>query len=350
MRIVSSEKIRPYEIDVKLVIDSELPPSISTEGLPEALSLLQEPAYGIAKTRTGPWRTERGYFITGETVVGSYQALIRELPLLGGGLVWINRGPCLQADPRADSVKNVLALLRERHARHGFYLRIAPPWQVGDVSEEVFRAAGFQPTSTPGWASAIVDLTVEESVLRAALNRKWRNHLSAAERSGTTVVSGDGDQELAAFLDGHERDLAKKGYATTLSSDFLRALQGASPKDRRLIFFLARDAAGAPLGGVAIARYGHTTEYFAGHNNEAGRRIGAGQLLLWRAMTGMRDAGYKKMDLGGMDPDSTPAGIYKFKSLVGGKPYRFINEFEAINRDWRARVVRWYAARARNVT
>ena len=53
--------------------------------------------------------------------------MIRDLPVVGGGLVWINRGPLFNL--AAVSFADLIAALKEVYVnQRGFYLRIAPPF------------------------------------------------------------------------------------------------------------------------------------------------------------------------------------------------------------------------------
>ena len=299
-------------------------------------SLMQCWAYGEAKARTGPWRVERGVFSEGGRTVGCFQALVRRLPAgLPGGLAWINRGPLWHGTGLA-----MAAALRRHYT--GMYLRLAPPLAEGEGD---LAAAGFEAAGTPGWASAVLDLTPPVEALRKGLRQKWRNALNKAERSAIDVESGSGDGLLAAFAEGHRRLTEERAFATSVTVDLVRVLQDLLPAERKLEVFVA-SAGDAPVASVLIARYGDTAEYLAGNMSDEGRRLNAGQLLLWRAVCAMKERGFGRFDLGGLDPDLTPAGIRHFKEGLGGVPYRLAPEVEAVG-GVLGRLVRWRVRRAR---
>lgn len=308
-------------------------------------SLTQTLGFGDAKAATGPWRAERHAVVAGSTVVGAAQALVRDLPAGLGGLVWINRAPLWRRPGDAGDpalAARVLECLCRHYARErGYYLRIAPACG-GDLP--VAMPDGAVPAGTPGWASAVVDLTPPPEALRAGLDQKWRNALNKAEREGPAVDTADDAAAFDVFADHYSEWLAARGFATTVTPDLLRALR---PR-LRLRPFLAR-AGGAVVGSALIARFGDVAEYLAGTTTESGR--GAGQALLWTAMLWARADGATRFDVGGMDSDLTPAGIYRFKSGLGGAPYRLAPEIEALPgpglRGLTARLVRRRVAAAR---
>ncbi len=315
----------------------------------EGLNLLQTWAYGEAKTRTGPWKAWRAVFLDDERVVGTVQALIRRLPLVPGGLVWVNRGPLLR--PQDGGQPLLPAVLRElrRHwveARH-MYLRVALPSGDGVMAPAVLAMAGYRPVlAASGWASARLDLSGTFETLRAGLQRKWRNCVSKAERSGLEVRSGIDEPGFGAFLEAYERMLADRVFRTSVTPDLLFRLQDCSgPNDKMLVFSCLRE--GQLLGAILIARYGDTGEYVAGVVGAEGRAVNAGHLLLWRAIAELKALGYRWLDLGGMDPVLTPPGIYHFKAGLSGTPYRLPGEIEAHDGNPFNRLVRQRVERAR---
>jgi lipid II:glycine glycyltransferase (peptidoglycan interpeptide bridge formation enzyme) len=290
------------------------------------LSLVQTGAYGEARAAQGEWRVERGMIERDGREVAAAQALVRTLPVVGGGLAWIGRGP-LGAD-----AASLDAVRRHFVEERGLYLRVAPP-----VASPIM-AQGFRATESLGWASAVVDLAQDLTALRAGLEQKWRNGLNKAERSGAVVERSS----VADFVAEYREFVAARGFATSVTPELLTALDRNMP----LLAYRAHRES-VPLGSALIARYGDCAEYLAGTLLEAGREHNAGQMLLWRAVMEMKGRGLKRFDVGGMDEALTPKGIYDFKSGLGGTPYRHANELEADDGGMRARVVRWRVQRAR---
>lgn len=300
----------------------------------DGANLLQSWAWGAAKAEEGGWTVERLEFGAGAAPTALAQVMIRRLPFGLGGLAWINRGPLMVSgqDPGP-----VFGALRRRYAGAGLYLRVAPA--LGELTVPV----GFRPAGRLGWASAILDLTRPEDELRRALHGKWRNVLNKAEREGPSV---DGAEiGLDGFLDGYGRFLREKSVPTTVTPHLLAALERHSLENLRPLAYVARRG-DEVVGGVLLARYGRGAEYLAGFGTEAGRRLGAGQLLLWRGLIDARRRGARFLDLGGLDPDRTPAGIQDFKNGVRGIPYRLAEEVEALGPNPLARIVRSRVARS----
>jgi hypothetical protein len=312
----------------------------------DELTLVQSWEYGEAKVRTGPWRAERGILRVGGQMRGAWQAQLRPLPFgLKGGLAWINRGPLLAPGILKDSAARaaMLAALRAHYLARGFYFRLAPPFAVDDVSSP---SVGFQATGTCGWASAVVDLTSDRDALRGGLRPNWRNKLNKAERAGLVLRAGSDGALLAEALVAYRRFLKLRDFDTTVTPELIESLHVLLPPNEGLTVLLA-DFGKVLAGWIVIAMTGGRAEYLAGHVEESGRSLCAGQFLLWHAVMAMKERGLRTFDLGGMDPVLTPKGIYDFKEGLGGTPYRLVDELEAGGTGVLGRLVRWRVATAR---
>ena len=93
------------------------------------------------------------------------------------------------------------------------------------------------------------------------------------------------------------------------------------------------------LGSILIATYGNSAEYLAGAVNEHGKQVNAGQFLLWNALCAMKNKGFEWFDLGGADPQKTPAGIMHFKQGLNGLPYQLVGEYE-MAQGWIAKLIK----------
>jgi hypothetical protein len=317
------------------------------------LNLLQTWAYGEAKARTDVWRVERGVFEDDNgQIVGGYQALVRNLPIIGGGLVWINRGPLLVRNENANKpeiLKEIYSLLRTLYVENqGMYLRVAPMHgaELHKGTSNEYHLHGYRSTGFSGWASSILNISRPLEEIRRNFKAKWRGHLNKGERGNLEILSDIDGDIIAEFLEGHARLLSERQFETSVSSEFLCVFQESLPIDGKMTAFLARYN-GETVGSVLMATYGDYAEYLAGNTSPEGRRMNAGQVLLWHAIVEAKKRGLQKLDLGGMDDVLTPKGIYKFKEGLGGTPYRLAPEIEAGGDTIRGRLVRWRVNRAR---
>ena len=315
------------------------------------LSLMQTWEYAEAKTGDSSWKVERAIFEGNDgRVLGAVQAMIRYVPGLGKGLVWISRGPLWRGADETDvsTLVAMMNLLRQYWVvERGMYLRILPTLFQGEVDSDLFTKSGYRLVDgSILWASSLLDLSLPIEVLRSRLQQKWRNCLNKAGRQGIVAQSGVEDVLFNDLLLEYEGMLQRKSFVSC-SPSLLSRLQSTLPDERKL--WVVRGRLGSQsLGGVLIARYGQFCEYLVGTVNDAGKRINAGQLLLWLAITQMKEQGYRWFDLGGMDPVRTSKGIMHFKRGVNGSPYELMGEVESFNRSLLNQAIRWRVRHARN--
>ena len=313
------------------------------------LSLLQTWEYGEAKAHTSPWQVVRMCFWEGDLLVGACQAMVRPLPLGLGGLVWINRAPLWRRLGEEGEPALLAAMLVELKRywveERRLYLRVALPLEQREAEPDFSPPPGYQWVHrSTGWASARLDLSLPTETLRRGLKPKWRNQLNKAERLGIFLEFGTGDQLFSRILEGYQSMVQRKGYFTSLTPTLLASWQKFLSDNDKPWGALATHE-GTLLGGILFARYGSSIEILAGSITEAGRTLHASNFLLWHVICKMQELGYRWFDLGGLDPVTTPAGIFRHKSGLGGSPYHLVPELEAKNKGLVSRALRWYIRR-----
>jgi len=307
------------------------------------LSLLQTWEYAEASSRTRALEVSRFFFEVDGNIVGAAQAFVRPIPFIRGGAVVINRGPLWQRNPANPStLAAILAALRAYWVEHqGMYLRVSPAIKLDEIPDSLFHEAGYQSAeySRP-WVSARLDLSKARDTLRSSLRNNWAAHLRKAEAAGITVQCGFEEKLFDRIRSEFEQMIRNKGFKSTVTPAFLAAFQDIADKSHKLWSFTAEHN-GLCLGGIALAPYGSACEYLVGAVNDGGKRLNAGQLLLWSAALNAKERGYRWLDLGGTDPESTPKGILHFKAGLRAESYRYIGDFEAYLPGVISRAIRW---------
>ena len=62
-------------------------------------------------------------------------------------------------------------------------------------------------------------------------------------------------------------------------------------------------------------------------SNEKGLDCSSSYLIWWKACIAAKNAGMKRLDLGGIDPENNPGG-YQFKSQISRRESRCIGSFD----------------------
>lgn len=285
-------------------------------------NLLQSWAYGDARARYSGARVRRAIIFDGDKPIGlvqGYDRSVAGIPIA----VRINRGPlCLTPLDNA-RVADMYGLLA-RHAKLWKPLVISPELESRNGHDLTLRHLGFRRLPSPGWCSAYVDLARPMAELRAALNRKWRNHLAQAERSSLHVTISCRPDAFDWMIERYRQSMAERAY-TGVPIPILRDLWRDSGGLNSSVVVRV-DTPSGPGSAMLFVRHGTTTTYVAGWIGEQGRRARAGYLGLWGAVGEMMRQGCGWLDLGGISETETP-GVAQFKQGVQGHAYELIGSY-----------------------
>lgn len=215
-----------------------------------------------------------------------------------GRMRLISRGPVWTGDPSMAERRTAL----RRFARWPGITLVTP--------EESMAGFGLIPLVTP-MHHAIWDLSGDP---RSRMDRKWRNHLTAAERKGFEFAENRAGA-LEALIEVEAMQRAARRYRTLLPG-FSRALP-----DRALRLWEWRPA-GTLQASMCFVRYGASATYHMAWAGQAARDGAVHGLMLWRAALALRAEGVRWLDLGSINTEQAP-GLARFKLGTGAVVRRF---------------------------
>ncbi|MCX7229824.1 MAG: GNAT family N-acetyltransferase [Burkholderiales bacterium] len=295
-----------------------------------AAALQQDWAYGDAMGALG---TEclRAWVDEGGEPVAAAQFLVRRIggllpvALCSHGPVW---APGTIPERQAAALQALRASAPLRWPRALLYTPDAP---LADCT----GFARLRRVMT-GHSTVRIDLALEPDALRAAMHGKWRNRLAAAERSALKVERvGAKPAQYRWLLDHELAQRRRRGYIA-LPDGFVEAWQAAagggaggragggarSAKGAadlgEPVLTLRADLGRDVAAGMMFLVHGEAATYQIGWVGEAGRELGAHNLLLWHAMLELRGRGVRTLDLGGVDT-ARGAGLARFKLGTDGE-------------------------------
>lgn len=289
-------------------------------------NLLQSWAYGEAKQRAQRTSIRRGIVWHEARPI----ALIQTLEYSFGPLcvVRCNRGP-LWLGTVDDALRNDTYAALRCSARwwRGRALLIAPELDDKRPLTPALERLGYRRRGAARWRSAWIDLSATPDHLRASLDRRWRNHLHQAERSGI-VVQVDAEQSSFEWLMERYRTLIAERRFSGIDIELLANLRQAQRKsDDMLVVYATRGM--DRVAGMLTVRHGAAATYVVGWTGDEGRKLNAQHLVLWTALRELKARGCGAFDVGGIDAHATP-GIASFKRGLKGSEYNLVGEFFAL--------------------
>lgn len=247
-------------------------------------------------------------------------AQILQRNLLGYlGFASCSRGPIWSPRAQGDAVLRQECLIAIRKALCNRLLHVtAFTPEFDDRSTGAGdEYAGFRRVMT-GLSTVVLDLTRSPADLRAAMETRWRNRLSHAERHW------HGDLNVGSSLSGlrnllrveEQQRSARKfsGLPVSLVEKYVEAAGTTRPA-----FVIARANQNNDLqAAMLFMLHADRATYHIGWASEAARRSNLHNLLLWRSLPGLRERGITELDLGVINTKSLP-GISRFKLGTGGR-------------------------------
>lgn len=267
--------------------------------------LPQSYGYGEGKRAKG-WRVERVAFQRGERILAIATLLVRRLAGIPV-LTRINRGPLLlETQLSAPDITAIYAAIR-RHRRGP--LLIAPALPHGPDSSRILKDAGFRRRHDRGWMSGRIALDRSLDQIWSGFASGFRNRVRQADKATSTLRIATDAATYEWLLDRHVENMRDKGFSAA-DPILLRALRAAQPDDV-LVFQMLHD--GQPVAGMSVVRFGDCAEYHVGWFGLEGRRLNAGNFLMWEVIKELQRRGVRQFDVGGLKPGD---GYTQFKRTM----------------------------------
>lgn len=282
--------------------------------------LPQSFAYGAGKAATG-WPATRIEFVReGRTVAFATVLQVKRLGLTL--LNRVNRGPVfLDATPDDETIVGVYRALR-RHHGHFWQgpLLIAPALPRGTDAARLLRQAGYVLRHERSWTSGRIDLTRSEDEIWRGLGSTFRNRVRNAEKSEARLDVATGGDAYEWMLARHQDNMAAKGFSA-VDSTMLRALRAEAPET---VVVFRMMVGKVPVAGMSVVSFGTHCEYHIGWFGPEGRKLNAGNFLMWAVLREMKRRGQRTFDVGGLKPGD---GYTQFKQTMKPVAYELCGEW-----------------------
>lgn len=185
-----------------------------------------------------------------------------------------------------------------------------PAYALFEVSPENAKSIPF--------GSHIVDLIEDEDILWGKIHSKHRNVIKKAEKEGVIIVKGVSDQLISDY---HSIDVQTWDRSNVKANSIYNLKKHIDLLGKNVVFYLAYKD-GIPQGG-AILYYNNAMCYYMFGATRNKPYTGSANLLQWKAMLDMKNAGVKKYSFVGCrineDEGSKYHGIQRFKERFGGE-------------------------------
>lgn len=235
-----------------------------------------------------------------------------------------SRGPLWLKVLSAGEKSDIYAALRRSLPLKGLRLVLQTP----ETTYEQRSESGLSPWRRvmTGYSTVMLDLTQDPAALRAGLEAKWRNRLAAAEASDLAVHRvGSNPGQYRWLLDQDQNQSEQRGIAG-LPKPFYELYVPSRKQPAQTFLTLRADLGRERVAAMLFLLHGQAATYQIGWSNSEGRERNAHNLLLWQAMTELRERGIRQLDLGGVNT-ARSAGLARFKLGTGGQVLRLAGTY-----------------------
>lgn len=267
------------------------------------------------------WAAEHRLWGESDAPQAAATILARRLGRLPLRVLYAAKGPVVR--PTLDLWEMVLAALEaEARRQRAIFVKIDPDVDAGSdlgmALIERLRRRGWTPSAEQIQFrnTALSDLTVGEEALLARMKQKTRYNIRLAERKGLRVRQSN---DFEVFCRLYAETAARDHFLIRPAAYYLSVMERM--QSAGLGQLLLAEAAGEPVAGVFLLRFGPTAWYFYGASSSQGRELMPNYLLQWEAMRWARDQGCTVYDWWGapdrLDGSDPMAGVYRFKEGFG---------------------------------
>jgi hypothetical protein len=288
----------------------------------EKAHMPQSWAFGETKRKLQNWRPKQLVFEIDGKIVAI--CMILEKRLLGFFVISrINKGPLFLDEYPSKEVRSLVYMkLRSmwKYFSNGI-LFMATALEASAENIEILRSTRFWKWYPGRLYSSLIDLEPEESEMRKALGKKWRNRLNHAELDLQLNI-GTSSQEFDWMMDRHTEHMQEKNFKGS-SAHFIRTLHQIAPDSFVLLQAIYENQ---PVGGFIVLCQGSSAEMYIGWIGPEGREHNAGNFIFWNAALEAKRRGCRWLDLGGFHvEDKYTYG--QFKRGMQGAEYELSGEY-----------------------
>lgn len=290
-------------------------------------NLLQSSYYAEAMYASLRQKPRRGLILINGQEAGIVQ-------ILETGLLWnaihaviLDRGPLwLEGFGGAAHVQAFFQKIQQEFPpRFGRKRRILPEIGDGPTIRKLVEQVGLQRLADrPGYQTIWLDITQDAGTLKAAMRKNWRGALNKAERSNIEIEWDKDGMLLPWLLETYKSDKQEKSYTGANPALLQKIAAFAAQNSGCLIGRAILD--GRPVAAIMVLCHAKAATYQVGWSSSQGRGVNANHLLLWQAITMLKDQGIHYFDLGGVN-DETAKGVKEFKQGLGGSLVQLVGHY-----------------------
>lgn len=281
--------------------------------------LSQSWIYGEAKKKSQGWEVVRAVIIENEKPIAIVQAWLKKflfftLCRISYGPLWIIENPSLE------QIKNVFYLIKKQFGLQKLSVfSIAPNLENCPDNNKIMSDLGFYKRKSMAFESGLIDLTQTKEILRSKLRQNWRNQLTSSEKKGLSFQISQTKDDFVWIISCFKQLRKEKnfyGHSVYFLNDLYHC---AFDCEKTLISIVSQN--NERIAGMLFPLHGTSSVPLIIWVGSNGRKLNAGNFLLWNSILYAKEKGCLLFDLGGTNNSTA------FKTGLPHTPYQMIGEY-----------------------
>jgi hypothetical protein len=230
--------------------------------------------------------------------------------------LYVPYGPAARSGSEGDALRDVAARARDQALD---FARVEPSAGANEALHALEAHAA--PPIQPRW-TWVLDLSADVDALRSGLEAGHRSRVNAGPRRGIRVWQTANPADIDVFLSLQRRAQARTAFGGQPATYHRTVAETLMPLGLATLYVAAKEQ--EPLAASICFDFGHTRYYaHSASDPNAGRRLGAGPVLLWQMIVDAKERGSTAFDFWGVVPDDNSshpwAGFSRYKKAFGGR-------------------------------
>lgn len=259
------------------------------------------------------------------------QVRIRKISPLGLRIGYTQWGPlCRKGEGVVDDVAKLFNLLKTAYIPVKVnVLRITPnifEEEDGYLVNEL-PASGFEKlTHVKPYQTMLFPLATDEEGIRSRFHAGWRRYLNKAQKTDMEIRQGVAPEYMNTLKELYRRMCQKKRFEGLGVDTFEKTQQYlATPERMNMVLSYLK---GQVLTAHMTSHLGDTALGILAGSSEEALQLNSTYLVWWHTLLAAKNAGMKRYDLGGINPNKNPK-VYQFKRRMGAIEAHHVGVFEA---------------------
>jgi len=256
---------------------------------------------------------------------------IKRMPLIGLRIGYVQWGPLIHHKGKEQCLREELwRLFRCSYVpKIVDILRIVPNIvndDKGEMVSNIICMSGFEKVQHKApYRTMILAVDLSDDKIRSNFHRSWRRGLKKAESYGIEIKEGSDAEYFDVLEQLYTQSVMRKKFRGLNPQIFSRSQQSLCSGEKINVVVAYHD--NDPIAAHSTSHLGDTAVGILAAANEKGLESGASYLVWWKTLLAARQAGMKKYDLGGIDPQRNP-DVYQYKKRMGAMEQYHIGTFE----------------------